>query len=107
MAKWRQCQITTRRCGQSPLAQAGQAVAFSLAMPSDVSILAALLAGLISFLSPCVLPLVPPYLAYLAGTSIERFADAESKRRVGRETIFAAPLFVCGFSTVFVAPGLG
>jgi cytochrome c-type biogenesis protein len=76
-------------------------------MPSDVSIFAALLAGVISFLSPCVLPLVPPYLAYLAGSSIERLADADAKRRAGRETIFAALLFVFGFSTVFVALGLG
>jgi len=44
---------------------------------SDVSIAAALFAGLLSFLSPCVLPLVPPYLVYLAGTSLERLADAE------------------------------
>ena len=43
-------------------------------MTPDVSILAALFAGLISFLSPCVLPLVPPYLIYLAGSSMERLA---------------------------------
>lgn len=71
----------------------------------DVTILAALFAGMLSFLSPCVLPLVPPYLAYLAGTSIERFADAEAERQVRRDTIVAALLFVLGFSTVFVALG--
>jgi cytochrome c-type biogenesis protein len=76
-------------------------------MAADVSILAALFAGLISFLSPCVLPLVPPYLAYLAGTSIERLEDAEPKARVRSETIMAALLFVAGFSTVFVALGAG
>jgi cytochrome c-type biogenesis protein len=65
----------------------------------------ALIAGLISFLSPCVLPLVPPYLVFLAGTSLERFADAEPERRVKRETVLAAALFVLGFSTVFVALG--
>jgi cytochrome c-type biogenesis protein len=65
----------------------------------------ALIAGLISFLSPCVLPLVPPYLVFLAGTSLERFADAEPERRVRRETVLAAALFVLGFSTVFVALG--
>ena len=47
------------------------------AMTPDVTLLAALLAGLVSFLSPCVLPLVPPYLVYLAGTSLERLADRE------------------------------
>ena len=44
-------------------------------MASDVSIVAALAAGTLSFLSPCVLPLVPPYLVYLAGTSLERLED--------------------------------
>jgi len=76
-------------------------------MPADVSLFAALVAGLISFLSPCVLPLVPPYLVYLAGTSIERIADAEPESRVRRETLIAALLFVAGFSTVFVALGAG
>src|SRR5664279_3637150 len=74
-------------------------------MGSDVTFLAALIAGLISFLSPCVLPLVPPYLVYLAGTSLERFADKEPEPRVKRETVAAAVLFVLGFSTVFVALG--
>ncbi|MEA2872767.1 MAG: cytochrome c-type biosis protein [Hyphomicrobiales bacterium] len=74
-------------------------------MAADVTIFAALFAGLLSFLSPCVLPLVPPYLVYLAGTSLERFADAEPEPRVRWETVGAAALFVAGFSTVFVALG--
>ena len=73
----------------------------------NVTIAAALFAGMLSFLSPCVLPLVPPYLVYLTGTSIERLADAEPEARVKRETIVAALLFVLGFSTVFVALGAG
>jgi cytochrome c-type biogenesis protein len=71
----------------------------------DVSIPAALIAGIISFLSPCVLPLVPPYLVFLAGTSLERFADREAESRVRWDTVLAACLFVLGFSTVFVALG--
>jgi cytochrome c-type biogenesis protein len=71
----------------------------------NVTIVAALLAGMLSFLSPCVLPLVPPYLVYLTGTSLERIAGAEPEPRVRRETITAAILFVLGFSTVFVALG--
>jgi cytochrome c-type biogenesis protein len=71
----------------------------------NVTIAAALAAGMLSFLSPCVLPLVPPYLIYLTGTSLERFADAETEPQVKRETIFAALLFVLGFTTVFVALG--
>jgi cytochrome c-type biogenesis protein len=74
-------------------------------MAADVSIPAALIAGLISFLSPCVLPLVPPYLVYLSGLSLERFADAEPEPAVRRETVIGAALFVLGFSTVFVALG--
>jgi cytochrome c-type biogenesis protein len=74
-------------------------------MSADITFAAAFFAGLLSFLSPCVLPLVPPYLVYLAGASLERFADAEPERQVKRETVFAALLFVAGFSTVFVAFG--
>src|SRR5579872_2089353 len=71
----------------------------------NVTIAAALAAGMLSFLSPCVLPLVPPYLIYLAGTSLERLAGEEAAPQVRRETIFAALLFVLGFTTVFVALG--
>jgi cytochrome c-type biogenesis protein len=74
-------------------------------MKSDVTYFAALIAGLVSFLSPCVLPLVPPYIVFLTGTSLERLADKEPEPRVKRETIAAAALFVFGFSTVFVALG--
>ncbi|MGZ5844126.1 MAG: cytochrome c biogenesis CcdA family protein [Xanthobacteraceae bacterium] len=74
-------------------------------MAADVTIFAALLAGLVSFLSPCVLPLVPPYLVYLAGTSLERLADEEPPPQVQRDTVLAAGLFVAGFSTIFVALG--
>ncbi len=59
-------------------------------MAADVTIFAALLAGLVSFLSPCVLPLVPPYLVYLAGTSLERLAEAEPAPQVRRDTVMAA-----------------
>ena len=71
----------------------------------NVTFAAALVAGIVSFLSPCVLPLVPPYLVYLTGTSIEHLAEGEPEVRVRRETVGAALLFVLGFSTVFVALG--
>ena len=73
-------------------------------MIKDVSIPAALIAGLVSFLSPCVLPLVPPYIVYLTGATIEHLgskAEATSKRAV----MLSAALFVLGFSTVFVLLG--
>ncbi|QDM19443.1 cytochrome c biogenesis protein CcdA [Tardiphaga sp. vice352] len=71
----------------------------------DVSIPAALLAGLVSFLSPCVLPLVPPYLIYLTGATIEHVATDEADRASKRAVLISALVFVLGFSTVFVALG--
>jgi cytochrome c-type biogenesis protein len=71
----------------------------------NVTVVAALVAGMLSFLSPCVLPLVPPYLVYLTGASLERFADKETAPQVRRETVVAALLFVLGFTTVFVSLG--
>ncbi|MGB6535590.1 MAG: cytochrome c biogenesis protein CcdA [Xanthobacteraceae bacterium] len=71
----------------------------------NVTIAAALLAGMLSFLSPCVLPLVPPYLVYLTGSSLERLAEKEAGPQARRHTLAAALLFVLGFTTVFVALG--
>ena len=71
----------------------------------DVSLGGALVAGLLSFVSPCVLPIVPPYLAWLAGISFDDLKSetpgAEQRRRV----IVAAIAFVLGFATVFIALG--
>jgi cytochrome c-type biogenesis protein len=59
----------------------------------------ALMAGVLSFLSPCVLPIVPPYLAYMSGISM-------SDMKGGRSPILAALFFVMGLSTVFLLLGL-
>ncbi|HSI39831.1 MAG TPA: cytochrome c biogenesis protein CcdA [Xanthobacteraceae bacterium] len=74
---------------------------------ADVTLPAAFLAGLASFASPCVLPLVPPYLCYMAGTSLEQLAAAEPSDATARRTLGASALFVAGFSTVFIALGAG
>jgi cytochrome c-type biogenesis protein len=74
-------------------------------MIHDVSIPAALIAGLVSFLSPCVLPLVPPYLIYLTGATIEHVANDETASSSRRAVMISAVMFVLGFSTVFVALG--
>ena len=74
-------------------------------MIQNVSIPAALIAGLVSFLSPCVLPLVPPYLIYLTGATIEHVANDEAAASSKRAVMMSALLFVLGFSTVFVALG--
>ena len=66
------------------------------------------LAGLVSFLSPCVLPLVPPYLGYLSGTTIEQMTEPRRvEDHVWRRVVLASVLFVLGFTTVFVALGAG
>jgi cytochrome c-type biogenesis protein len=72
---------------------------------TDLTLTGVLLAGLISFLSPCVLPLVPPYLAYMTGTSVSAM-KAEGQGPDMR-VILASALFVLGFSTVFVLLGAG
>src|SRR6201990_2433133 len=74
-------------------------------MIQNVSIPAALIAGLVSFLSPCVLPLVPPYLIYLTGATIEHVANDEEAATSKRAVMMSALMFVLGFSTVFVALG--
>src|SRR5690242_18487781 len=74
-------------------------------MIQNVSIPAALLAGLVSFLSPCVLPLVPPYLIYLTGATIEHVENDENITASRRAVMISAALFVLGFATVFVMLG--
>ncbi len=72
----------------------------------DVTYFGALAAGLLSFLSPCVLPLVPPYLCYLGGISFEQLQDENDTSSVTRRRILGASIaFVLGFSTVFIALG--
>lgn len=71
----------------------------------NVSIPAAMIAGLVSFLSPCVLPLVPPYLIYLTGATIEHVESDEPPAASKRAIMMSALLFVLGFSTIFVTLG--
>jgi cytochrome c-type biogenesis protein len=76
-------------------------------MDLSVSLGAAALAGAISFLSPCVLPLVPPYLCFISGVSLDDMTKAEGAERAKnyRRVLLAALLFVLGFGTVFVTLG--
>ena len=75
-------------------------------MALDVSIWAAFFAGLLSFLSPCVLPLVPPYLCFLAGAELDDLTAVDGDNDISYGKILAVAFtFVLGFSTVFV--GLG
>ena len=74
-------------------------------MAIDVTHGGALLAGLVSFLSPCVLPLVPPYLCYMAGVSLDQLTGEREERIARRTVMLSAAAFVLGFSTVFVLLG--
>ncbi len=73
----------------------------------DASLLPALaiamFAGLLSFLSPCVLPIVPPYLAYMGGVSV---GDMEEEQAARRRVLTTAFFFVMGLSTVFIFLGM-
>ena len=72
----------------------------------DITYGGAFIAGLLSFLSPCVLPLVPPYLCYLGGMTVEQLAEQQSARTASSRRVFWAALaFVLGFSTVFISLG--
>ena len=71
----------------------------------DVSLSSALLAGVLSFLSPCVLPIVPPYFAWIAGISFEELRDESTLRTHRYRLVAVAISFVLGFTTVFVALG--
>ena len=70
-------------------------------MENSVSFAVAFLAGLLSFLSPCVLPLVPSYLGFVTGMSLDEMTEAPSRKAV----LMPALLFVAGFSLVFLIMG--
>ncbi len=66
------------------------------------AMLVALTAGVISFLSPCVLPIVPPYVAYMSGVSM---SELQENRSAARKATLTALFFVMGLSTVFLFLG--
>jgi len=72
---------------------------------TEVTFPLAFLAGVLSFLSPCVLPLVPSYISFITGMSFEEMTEAADTRRVRLLTITNSLAFVLGFSVVFIAMG--
>lgn len=84
-------------CGARELEAQGMAL--------DVTHGGALIAGLLSFASPCVLPLVPPYLCYMAGVSLDQLTGVSDEGVARHKVFFSALTFVLGFSTVFVVLG--
>lgn len=72
----------------------------------DVTFVGAFVAGLLSFLSPCILPLVPPYLCFLGGVSLKQLEDgAAVDRAASVRVVLSSIVFVLGFATVFIAFG--
>lgn len=73
----------------------------------SVDIWAAFGAGLLSFISPCILPIIPSYMFFIGGTSAGALKsdEAEEKKRSQRQILFSALFFILGFSLVFVSLG--
>jgi cytochrome c-type biogenesis protein len=74
-------------------------------MNESVSLFGAFFAGIVSFVSPCVLPIVPGYLSFISGINVAQLRDAETPRGLARRVAVTSIAFVLGFSTVFVALG--
>lgn len=70
-----------------------------------ISMFAAFAAGLLSFVSPCVLPLVPSYISYITGLSLDRLMNASERQRFRTMIVVNSLLFIAGFSSVFIAFG--
>ncbi|MCQ9206974.1 MAG: cytochrome c biogenesis protein CcdA [Omnitrophica bacterium] len=71
----------------------------------QISIGLAFIAGLLSFLSPCILPLVPGYISFLSGLSLEELQQGAKRKKVLKKAVLGSVFFVIGFSVVFVALG--
>jgi len=71
----------------------------------DLNIFVAFTAGLFSFLSPCVLPLIPSYLSFVSGVSLEEMRAGQMKGSVRRQVVLNSLAFIFGFYLVFVSLG--
>ncbi|KPK95656.1 cytochrome C biogenesis protein [bacterium SM23_31] len=72
---------------------------------TDISIFVAFSAGFISFISPCVLPLIPAYISFISGVSIDVLKDKDSRLKNIKNIMVNSALFVLGFSAVFILMG--
>jgi cytochrome c-type biogenesis protein len=70
------------------------------------SIITALLAGFLSFVSPCVLPLIPAYISFISGISLEELSKSENRSEATRRVAVNSVFFILGFSLVFMTLGL-
>jgi cytochrome c-type biogenesis protein len=74
-------------------------------MEGSVSFITAFAGGLASFISPCVLPIVPGYLSFISGVNVAEYKATEAPASLVRRVVFMSCVFVLGFSTVFVSLG--
>jgi len=72
---------------------------------TDVNIFVAFAAGIFSFLSPCVLPLIPSYLSFVSGVSLDEMRSDEARGRVRSRVVLNSMAFIIGFSLVFISLG--
>ena len=72
---------------------------------TDVNVFVAFAAGIFSFLSPCVLPLIPSYLSFVSGVSLEEMRSEQARAHVRWRVVFNSLAFIIGFSLVFVSLG--
>src|SRR6267142_7274324 len=72
---------------------------------TDVNIFVAFAAGVFSFLSPCVLPLIPSYLSFVSGVSLDEMRSEQARARVRWRVILNSAAFIIGFSLVFISLG--
>jgi cytochrome c-type biogenesis protein len=73
---------------------------------SDVNVFVAFAAGIFSFLSPCVLPLIPSYLSFISGVSLEDMRHDQTLKRVRARVVLNSVAFIAGFSLVFISLGV-
>ena len=73
---------------------------------SDVNIFVAFAAGIFSFLSPCVLPLIPSSLSFVSGVSLEDMRHEQTRKRVRARVVLNSVAFIAGFSLVFISLGV-
>jgi cytochrome c-type biogenesis protein len=76
-----------------------------MSQPQEISGMIAFSAGLLSFVSPCVLPLVPSYTTYITGASFKELTEAEAGSKLRWAAIFHSLFFIMGFSLVFILMG--
>ena len=72
---------------------------------TDVNVFVAFAAGIFSFLSPCVLPLIPSYLSFVSGVSLDEMRSDQARTRVRSRVVLNSLAFILGFSLVFVSLG--